>query len=253
MKNNLSMNRLLVCAMFGVSLLTMPIIALADSSTSLAESLQKSLQEQGWHESKTDDGSVIYRQAPLIKQRASKADTTILDRKKLGQALKGRGWKADWLEDGSLILQPKANKHASKSTKPSTGKLKPETVLPDMSAFEYWRVVKSDDGSLVFRPVTKQEVVNKTAAKTASNEQCDEPPPDLKSIKLPVDKWEEVYQLADDWLSESGMTGLVVGHSRPVRRFEWFHLVNLVSEKPPYFTHYQLAIRAHDGKVVLLR
>jgi len=49
------------------------------------------------------------------------------------------------------------------------------------------------------------------------------------------------------------MTGLVVGHSRPVRRFEWFHLVNLVSEKPPYFTHYQLAIRAHDGKVVLLR
>jgi len=253
MKYISSIIRLSFCATLGVSIMSMPISVLAGSSGSLADSLQQSLKTQGWHESKTDDGSVIYRQTPTVSPSARKPEISMLDRKELGQALKGRGWQADWQDDGNLILRPKVKKNASKTEKSSADTVTQETVLPDMSAFEYWRVVKSDDGSMMFHPVTEQEAVNKTAATNTRHDQCDEPQIDSPTIAYPIDNWEEVYEVAHDWLAESGMVGLVVGQSRPIRRFEWFHLVNLVSEYSPYYPHYQIAIRASDGKVVLLQ
>ncbi len=253
MKNKSSIHRLSLYAMLSVSMMVMPIPVQSETTGSLADSLQQSLKAQGWHESKTEDGSVIYRQTPTVSPPIRKPAIPMFDRKALGQALKGRGWQADWQDDGSLVLRPKVKKNVTKTEKPSADTVTQETVLPDMSAFEYWRVVKSDDGAMMFYPVTEQEAVNKTAAINDRHDQCEEPKIDSQNIVLPVDQWEEVYQVAQHWLTESGMIGLVVGQSRPIRRFEWFHLVNLVSEHPPYYPHYQIAIRVSDGKVVLLQ
>lgn len=253
MKKLVSIYQRSMFTVLGISILAMPVTCLAGSSNSLADSLQQSLRAQGWHETIADDGNIIYRRTPLENKPVSQPEFFIQDRKDLGLALQNKGWNANWTDDGSLILRPKVNKQAAETETTSVASVSRETTLPDMSAFEYWRVVKSEDGSMVFHPVTKEEAIKETVVKVSRHDECLEAITESETINLPVDQWEEVYEIAQNWLAESGVTGLAVGHSRPVSRSEWFHLVNLVSEYPPYYVHYKIAIRASDGKVVVLQ
>ena len=230
----------LICTFFSLS-------AMAD--TQLVDSLKDSLKAQGWQPSESEDGSLIYRHGDGSNKNPAESKTVSVKQNntKLVKALQSKGWDASWKDDGSLVLHPKSPKETVTVKKAVT-----TVSIPDLSGFEYWRVSKAADGSMVFRPVDKASITeNETAA--AGSQPCTEDATEAAKFDLPIDQWEEVYELAQDWLKGSGLSGLMVGTSRPVRRYQWFHLVNLVSDHPPYLIRYQIAIRASDGKVVKLR
>jgi hypothetical protein len=68
-------------------------------------------------------------------------------------------------------------------------------------------------------------------------------------ISLPVDQWMEAKALAQAWLYQGDLHGLLVGK---IRKVLGIYLISLVEQSPPHLLRHQLAIRATDGKVMLL-
>lgn len=238
-------------ALIGLCLTVLPVNGLAD--TQLSDSLQQSLKAQGWLESNADDGSVIYSQSTSRPKPVVETASVTQDRKKLGETLHQRGWQADWNEDGSLVLKPRPQIAASSSGSKEKVQSTKALSLPDLSKFEYWRVTKGEDGTMSFHPVPDIEMTNSQSRSSppAKQQQCEEQ--NTETVLLPVDQWEEVYEIAQGWLNKSGMSGLMVGPARPLRRSERFYLVNFVSEFPPYAVQFQIAIRASDGRIILMQ
>ncbi len=240
-------------ALIGLWLTALPINGFAD--TQLSDSLQQSLKAQGWQKSKADDGSVIYSQSTSQPKPAVETVRVTQDRKKLGETLHQSGWQADWNEDGSLVLKPRPQIAASSSGSKVKDQPIKASPLPDLSKFEYWRVIKGKDGTMSFHPVADVEMTkaDSRSSSHAKQQQCEQQKTETQTVLLPVDQWEEVNEIARGWLQKSGVEGLRVGHSRPFRRSEWFYLVNLVNDFPPYALQFQIAIRATDGQVVLMK
>ncbi|MES9833252.1 MAG: hypothetical protein ABW139_13535 [Candidatus Thiodiazotropha sp. DIVDIV] len=222
---------------------------IADSNTQLSDSLQKSLQSQGWHEQRTTDGSVIYRQPGSTSTRDNiQSPPSNLQKNQLGDALKYRGWDANWDSDGSLILKPQVDIGDTKLTEDKSTTQPQNDLIPNLPGFEYWRIEKDPDGSLRFHPIEK-------APNSFSNTQqdpsvsCEWAKLSLDNVSLPIDQWTEVNQLSKAWLNASGIQGVQVGKVRKVLRI---YLVSLVEKTAPYRLVHQLAVRASDGGIVLL-
>ena len=127
---------------------------------------------------------------------------------------------------------------------------KPADRQPDLPGFEYWRIEKQDDGSLRFHPLAKASGSSAPAAQAITLGRCEGIEIQHAAISLPVDQWSEAKALAQGWLSSAGLQGLLVGR---IRRVLGVYLVSLVEGVPPHLLKHQLAIRASDGRVILLQ
>lgn len=235
---------------WGLLLSFLPAMCLAEVDTRLSESLRKSLEAQGWQEYQAEDGSVIYRKADAEKVSVDHAAVVEeQERKRLGEALNGRGWQSEWSSDGSLVLRPQAQPGASTTagqpieTEDQTG------LVPNLPGFEYWRIEKSADGSVLFHPLPKLPAVQTSASNFVQLSRCEGFQLPMQRVTLPVDQWAEANELAQNWLTASGLQGVLVGRIRKVLRV---YLVSLVEATAPYGLQHQLAIRAADGRVMLL-
>ncbi|MCU7931630.1 MAG: hypothetical protein KZQ90_12580 [Candidatus Thiodiazotropha sp. (ex Codakia rugifera)] len=247
-ENKIGYNSVLLA--YGLLLFFFTGVTLADENTQLSDSLRNSLQAQGWQEYQAADGSVIYH-LPTIRAEAGNQDVSSTDeqRNQLGSALEQSGWQAEWSEDGSLILRPQAgNKPLETVKEPSPANTQVD-VIPDLPGFDYWRIERDDDGSVRFHPVEISPVTGASNSDSAVLGQCEGYQLQLENVSLPIDEWSEITKLARDYLQLSGFQGLQVGRVRKVLRI---YLVSLVEEVAPYRLVHQLAVRASDGKVMLL-
>ncbi|RDH87032.1 MAG: hypothetical protein DIZ78_05940 [endosymbiont of Escarpia spicata] len=234
----------------GLILAFIPLVTLAEADTGLSDSLKQSLKAQGWEEGQQEDGSVIYRQKPVQSEPQNKplgADGQ--QREQLGKALDGRGWQADWDPDGSLVLRPQRPAAVQAAGTPLAPTESETDLIPDLPGFEYWRIEKGEDGSMLFHPLSKPPGTKATISDQTAVERCEGYQFDTARVSLPVDQWPEANELAQKWLERSGLHGLLVGKIRRILRI---YLVSLVEDTSPHALKHQLAIRASDGHVMLL-
>ncbi|MCU7916818.1 MAG: hypothetical protein KZQ95_00485 [Candidatus Thiodiazotropha sp. (ex Epidulcina cf. delphinae)] len=234
----------------GLLLASLPGVSLAETDTRLSDSLRQSLQAQGWQEYLATDGSVIYRQAAPRSGIVNQPDSTVdQGRRQLGEALEDHGWQAVWQADGSLILKPQVSQRdPAAEDRPAAAQSQAERIA-DLPGFEYWRVERDEDGSVRFHPLASSPAGEAVTADQAILGSCDGFVVQSAQVSLPVDLWPEVNALARQWLTMSGLQGLQVGKVRKILRI---YLVSLVRDTAPYQLAHQLAIRASDGRVMLL-
>ncbi|MCU7923100.1 MAG: hypothetical protein KZQ88_10435 [Candidatus Thiodiazotropha sp. (ex Dulcina madagascariensis)] len=234
----------------GLFLTFLPGVSLAEADTRLSDSLQKSLKALGWQEYRDEDGNIIYRQSAPQSGSANQPGSTVDQQKhQLGEALEDRGWQAEWHPDGSLILKPQTPQSIPVTGgKPVAAQSQAE-LIPDLPGFEYWRIERDEDGSMRFHPLAISPTTEGMIAEQTILGSCKGYEVQSEQVSLPVDLWPEVNVLAKQWLIMSGLRGLQVGRIRKILRI---YLVSLVRDAAPYQLVHQLAIRASDGRVMLL-
>jgi len=235
---------------FVLILLGMPVESLAEADTRLADSLRKNLEEQGWQEYQARDGTIIYRQPATQSAPASQMKLTIeQQRQKLGKVMKERGWQVDWRPDGSLILKPQVSVGTSVTGSKPAAVQSQTDLIPDLPGFEYWRIERGADGSMLFHPLVTSVDTEAFITDQVILGRCEGYQLQTKRVSLPVDQWSEVNELVQGWLEMSGLQGLLVGKVRKILRI---YLVSLVEDNAPYALKHQLAVRVSDGRVMLL-
>lgn len=233
-------------------LISMPISVLAAGVDSgLTESLRQALEAQGWQAERAEDGSIIYRQSSVPAAKGEMQPAVKNQRSEdLADTLEQRGWQMQWSPNGSLVLRPQSQAAQASPEAASKAEVKPADRLPDLPGFEYWRIEKQDDGSVRFHPLAKTAGSPAAAMQAVTLGRCEGIEIQNAAIQLPVDQWNEAKALAQGWLSSAGLQGLLVGR---IRRVLGIYLVSLVEGSPPYLLKHQLAIRASDGRVILLQ
>jgi hypothetical protein len=229
-------------------LLGLPLAAQAEVATGLSDGLQQALEAQGWRAERLQDGSVIYRQpTAAVPTQQAEPSTRTLQGQALEKQLNARGWQMERGPQGSLILRPQTPSRPVTQT-PEPRVKKTADPLSDLPGFEYWRIERQADGSLRFYPLGEAAGTSRPASSQVTQDRCEGVEVEAP-ISLPVDQWGEARSLAHSWLQQSGRQDLLVGK---IRRVMGIYLISLVSETPPYFLRHQLAIRASDGRVMLL-
>ncbi len=233
-----------------VLMAALPIQLLASDDTGLSDSLRQALEAQGWQAEQTQDGSLIYRQIPEQgSQGRQQPVTTTLAGEDLGETLQQRGWQMEWSPGGSLILKPQSQAvQQSAAVEPKT-EAKSAEELPDLPGFDYWRIEKQPDGSLHFHPLTGDAGAVQPSAQAITLGRCDGVQIQDVAIQLPVNEWGQAKALAQGWVDNAALEGLLVGR---IRRVLGVYLVSLVADTAPHHLKHQIVIRASDGRVILL-
>jgi hypothetical protein len=236
--------------LWGAVVAIFPAISQAQDGGSVAEGLQKSLAKQGWQAYQAEDGSLIYRQ-PVAAANAGlqQNDTQEADWARFNEALESRGWRAEWGSKGVLTLKPVVDQDSEAPASASVQVQAQSEIIPELPGFEYWRIVKSQDGSTLFYPLTTTHADVSPAVDLPGSRCCESGRAVSQRVSLPVDEWAEAKEQAENWLISSGLQGMQVGRIRKVLRV---YLVSLVSESPPHVLTHQLAIRASDGCVFVV-
>lgn len=231
-------------------LLTLPFATPAAVDAGLTESLRQALEAQGWQAEQAEDGSVIYRQ-PSAPNQQDPAQPTIepLRGKALQDHLNKRGWQLQWNPSGSLILRPQGQVGKTLEQAKPAAVGEPLDRLPDQPGFEYWRIEKQADGSWTFQPLAQTPAASVSTSGAAILGRCEGIEIENAAVSLPVDAWSEAQMLAQAWLRDAGIRGLLVGK---IRRVLGIYLISLVEDSTPHSLKHQLAIRASDGRVILL-
>ena len=73
-------------------------------------------------------------------------------------------------------------------------------------------------------------------------------PPQLE-IALPVNSWQEAYDISSAWLASQSEFDATVGRIRKILRV---YVVSIVTAEEPYTLLQQIAIRTSDGAVIVL-
>ncbi|MES9843737.1 MAG: hypothetical protein ABW162_07140 [Candidatus Sedimenticola sp. PURPLELP] len=235
---------------FGLFFLLLFITGFVEADRQLSDSLRDSLKETGWSEYQSEDGSVIYRRPEAESVPDTTPDVTDeQERRRLGEALKQRGWEASWQVDGSLVIKPAKGENTSEAIDKPVSLQSRAYQIPDLPGFEYWRIEKGEDGSMMFHPLVKTRIDKSSGDYKPASGECVIYLPSTVRVQLPVDEWAEAKELAQAWLDMSGRTGMQVGRIRKVLRV---YMVSLVGDSAPYRLKHQLAIRASDGGAILL-
>jgi hypothetical protein len=232
-------------------LLILPISSLAGTDTGLSESLRQALEAQGWRAEQAQDGSIIYRKpAAPISTGHSQPSTKSPQREAVQDALKQRGWQMEWSPSGSLILRPQGEAASVPEQSEAPAAVRSVEPIPDLPGFQYWRIEKQADGSVNFHPLGQVPDPSQSAPKATLPGRCVGSDVRVARLSLPVNSWSEAKALAQAWLQQENLAqGLLIGK---IRRVLGIYLVSLVDPTPPYFLKHQLAIRASDGRVMLL-
>jgi len=203
-------------------------------------SLQKQLFESGWNVERDSLGNLI-----LIPERPTKATqkNPIDQWQQLQKKLNATGWRTQREADGTLLLKPKPIVTQSPEVTSSQTKTDEHLSLREMQQKlrdTGWKVSDKPDGSILLYPPGKspdKTIQSSPGIFTKVN------------IALPVNSWQKAHKIAGAWLKNQADVKMSVGKIRKVLKT---YVVSIVSKKAPYNLQHQIAIRGHDGAVIVL-
>lgn len=256
MNNNVFVVRHAFFRRLGLLMMLFPFVCSGQVNTPIADSLKEALKEQGWQESVAEDGSVIFRQPTSSEEPVSQSVSVDPppSTQSLDEMLQQRNWQATWKSDGSLLLEPKKSLEKPPVSTPDNVSAVDQPspsidTTPDMAGFEFWRIERGSDGSMLFHPLPEKVVTGAADKDVSSIGACAGQQFSSDEVQLPVDEWSEVKALAQLWIEASASEHVQVGRIRKLFRV---YIVSLVSDEAPFSLVHQLAIRSSDGSVIFL-
>ena len=199
--------------------------------------LEQALKDTGWSVQQEQDGSLILKSGASAKNSIKKKNVTKDNWSKMQRELQAAGWTVNREADGTLVLFPQAT--ASPETVPQ---IKPmiDADMQQKLREAGWSITKKSGGSVLLYPPEKSSTTQPLASPGI--------PPSV-ALSLPVDNWQEAYDISQSWLDRQPPYRAAVGKIRKVLRI---YVVSIVSEKAPYTLLQQIAIRSSDGAVIVL-
>lgn len=218
----------------------------SNNADSYWKRIQSELNALGWGVNREQNGSLI-----LIPPEPVNVSTKNITDSQTGSEqaewsniqnrLQESGWKVDREADGSLILVPPAEsaKQSEKSAK-EIPDINLSVQMQQQLTNAGWLVEKNVDNSISLYPPEKPLLSQP------------EPDPGIAptiELSLPVDSWQEAYDIANSWLDKQPPYNASVGKIRKIFRI---YLVSIVSAQAPFNLIQQIAIRERDGAVIIL-
>lgn len=159
--------------------------------------------------------------------------------------LRGTGWYAEQDADGALILIPPGNTTGSENPSSSITRVTDNNADTLQSMQQKlreagWHVNEAADGSILLYPPGET-----TSVKARP---CAGTPPGI-DIDLPVNTWQEAFDISKEWLGNQPDLPASVGR---IRKIFDVYIVSIVSNKAPHTLTQQIAIRNSDGTVIVL-
>jgi hypothetical protein len=199
--------------------------------------LEQALKDTGWSVQQEQDGSLILKSGFSTTDSVEKKNTDEDNWSKMQRELQAAGWTVNREADGTLVLFPQATTESEVAQQ-----INPmlDTAMQQQLRQAGWGIAEKSDGSILLylpeQPVSAQPLVS---------------PGTLPSIalSLPVDNWQEAYDISQSWLDRQPPYRAAVGKIRKVLRI---YVVSIVSEKAPHTLLQQIAIRSSDGAVIVL-
>jgi len=204
-------------------------------------SFEQALKDTGWSVQREADGSLILESKEDPGSTQENITSTEDQWPQLQDKLQAAGWLVEREADGSLRLAPPAT---DTSAKPEAIEETPETDEGD--SFQSmqqklkdagWGVSNSPDGSVLLYPPDRSKPEACPGIALTAN------------VTLPVDSWKEAHDIAQGWLNEQSPFNAAVGK---IRKILGVYLVSIVSDAEPFSLIQQVAIRSHDGALIVL-
>lgn len=217
--------------------------------------LANELKKRGWKIDKENDGTLVLRPKELLKSEKSSEKTTNNETREIDpwQQIQKKFSQAGWLieqdTDGSTFLYPK-RKSTSSTEDRELNKIN-ETINIEKNHFlstdiqkqlkeTGWNMTNNPDGSLSLYPPKK---IPSDTPKPCSGTTT------MVNIELPVNSWQEAHDIAQAWLQDHSINNAAVGK---IRKIINVYIISIVANKSPYTLQHQVAVRSHDGAVILL-
>ncbi len=194
------------------------------------------LEAAGWKVRQESNGSLIIMHDGGTAAAASRENRW----KEIEQQLRKSGWKTLQDADGSLILIPPEKPIV---TAPKAEKSDTEESFQSMQQKlrdAGWQVTNTADGSILLYP-PEQTPTNKPRACPGI--------PQTAGVTLPVNSWQKAHDIAVSWLK--GQSGYHASVGR-IRKILNIYIVSIVADRTPHTLLQQIAIRNHDGAVIVL-
>ena len=198
-------------------------------------SLIQQLEAAGWQVTKKQNGNLIVtRKTPGGNEAPSGNNWQHIE-----QQLQTTGWRTSRDENGTLTLIPPTS---AASTPPvqRPGQRIPRNGMLRQLRNAGWAASQDSDGNMLLYP-PGNTATNKPAP-------CPGTAPAI-AIQLPVDSWQEAHDIATDWLSHQADYNATVGKIRKILNI---YIISIVTAQKPYNLVQQIAIRNHDGAVIVL-
>lgn len=210
--------------------------------------LAKELEHRGWIINKENDGSLVLKLKESTQDTSSKNTSETDQWQQIQKKFNNAGWTAERDSDGSLRLIPQ-----QKQINEPVEKKVPEEVIKtkttnnnsfvDMQTQlrkKGWDVTNNSDGSiLLYPPEQAASTFPKPCYGSATN----------INIDLPVNTWQEAHDVTQGWLQDNSISDAAVGK---IRKIINVYIISIVARTSPHTLQHQVAIRSHDGAVILL-
>lgn len=202
------------------------------------EEISNQLQDAGWHVEQQSDGSLVARSSARNKQTPQSAVSQ--DQwQSLQTQLNGTGWVSKRNKDGSLSLFPPIRQQALSAETGSEGANSFEKMERKLRQAG-WQVTHTSAGDILLYPPEKKDS-NKVKACPGIALTAD--------VSLPVDTWKKAHRIAQSWLSDQENNNSSVGR---IRKIINIYIISIVSQTSPHRLIQQIAIRNHDGAIIVL-
>ena len=186
------------------------------------------MEQAGWSVQRDAEGNLILRPGA-----SGGGDSGTDQWQRLQGELRATGWNVDREADGTLLLLPPG------PSAPAPGEVAdPMHDIKQKLRQTGWSVSSSPDGSMLLYPPGRAQKPDPAAGVVSQ-----------ARIALPVNNWQEAYDISVAWLESQPDYGASVGR---IRRLFRVHLVSIVSKEPPHRLLQQIAIRNRDGAVIVL-
>ena len=202
--------------------------------------LIQKLHNSGWDVKRDDQGNLILRPQKKSVQKVNHSKSREKQWQELKSKFQAAGWGAEIDPDGSIHLTPPARPY-----KESTA----DSAKPDLFSFRDmqqklkdsgWEIHNNSDGSIFLFPPQKN-IEHKLPV-------CMGTKPGV-AVSLPVNSWQDAYNIARHWLQQQSVKQAMVGK---IRKIFNIYLISIVSDKAPFALKHQIAVRRTDGHVLLL-
>ena len=204
------------------------------------KNLIQKLHNSGWDVKRDDQGNLILRPQKKSVQKVNNSKSREKQWQELKSKFQAAGWGAEVDPGGSIRLTPPA-----KPYKESTE----DFAKPDLFSFRDmqqklkdsgWEIHNNSDGSIFLFPPQKN-IEHKLPV-------CMGTKPGV-AVSLPVNSWQDAYNIARHWLQQQSVKQAMVGK---IRKIFNIYLISIVSDKAPFALKHQIAIRRADGQVLVL-
>lgn len=206
------------------------------------------LEKRGWKVSKDDNDSLILTPNISTEKTDNKTNAETVQWPQIQQRFRKAGWQAERDTDGSLrltpilknILTPATEEHSADSSKTENKMHKSYLEMQQQLQEKGWDVNIDSGGSMILYPPQKASSI---IPKPCSGTQITD------TVKLPVNTWQEAHDIAQLWLSNNAISNASPGK---IRKIINVYIISIVASKTPHKLLHQIAIRNHDGAVIML-